>query len=208
MEPSLQSLRRRKRATVAAMLLTVHEQGELVEPESWTWAMLDALPHWCLMEAPRRRQLQGIAGAVLMAPVISRWIDRRYLDRVREMIGSTALDAILDGSRATTAPEFVSASATPDSSSGVEALLFDAGATVLLASLHEQFRVASLSVDVGEPLGTLPMEIAEALLHEAGRLMILADENAIDDTARAETETETETVPPEAASTQAQVVAT
>ena len=187
-----QSRHRRIRAEAARTLLRLHADGALAEPERWTWEVLDRLPLWCLFDAERRRGLQLICGAVLIAPELRLWLERERIERVAQLIGEPVLDELLaDADRlaatmadtasdtfstdvVTPGPSPSEAASSPAASEplDVEALLMAGGASVLRGTLHESLPLGALAESLGESAGELPPATAWLVLAHAERLSV------------------------------------
>ena len=176
--------RRRRRGAAARQLLALAVKGALDAPERWDWDTLGSLPSWCLLDAPARLRLQRVAGLLFLGPELRLWIDRARLDEAAALVGADALDAVIDeadrrfaGSdvdgAGSVAP--VAASAGADAPSLAERL-DGTGAAVLLATLPDGLPIEGLGAALGEPIGTLSVELAEGLLDAAERLLVRTDE--------------------------------
>jgi len=96
---------RQHRATVASVLLSLHESGELDNPEQWTFERLAQLPAWCLMDESARAQCQAVCGAIVLAPAMVRWINGASFRAAAECVGSDVLEAVLNEAKDLTVPE-------------------------------------------------------------------------------------------------------
>lgn len=66
------------------------------EMPACSWQAVDALPAWALVERRHLRRLALITGALFAAPALRVCLDPVPLLRMRKLIGSSALDLVLD----------------------------------------------------------------------------------------------------------------
>ncbi len=165
---------RQSRAMVAKALISLHEAGELDEPEQWTWPRVDVMPLWCLLELEERRQFQRLCGFLIHAPAVARWLDGRCIRAVHNIVGINIAEQIIDealsleaeqGTNADSA-EFISA---PEADA-VEDFLLHAGGSVLRCSLDPTLPVARLGESLEDAGLDVPATVARAILNRAHAL--------------------------------------
>lgn len=170
-----QTHQRQQRAQSARILLSLHAQDNLHQPERWTWDALDLLPAWCLADANERQQLQRVCGALYLSPEIRFWIEQQILQALQSIIGEQVLAQIMSHADAMSLPRepltplMKQADFNPSAvqSADLETLLMSAGATVLSATVDESLPrdmlVGSLGEGVDGVVGELSSEAAHAL---------------------------------------------
>ena len=155
-----QTQQRQQRAKAAGLLLSLHEQGNLDQPERWTWKALDLLPAWCLADANYRQQLQQICGALYLSPEIRFWIDKPALEAMESVIGKSMFARIMNHADAMALPREplapvvrqASINSTSVQPAELHSFLMSAGATVLSATVHESLPREMLVGSLGEGL--------------------------------------------------------
>jgi hypothetical protein len=100
------------------------------------WATFEAIPPWVLHDATALRRLALVTGALYAAPVLRLCIDARLLRRMARLVGSDALQAVLDS---TGLPDADSSLLGPGSAF-VPGVFFAHSAALLLAGI-ENFEV-------------------------------------------------------------------
>jgi len=172
--------RRRQRGIAANLLLSLHAGDNLQEPASWTWQLLDRLPAWCLQGAEQRGFLQLTCGALFLSPELRFWIQREALDTLREMLGDDLLDRILFRADTVDLPREPAAAMIENAGLNsaeldpvqLEQLLMSAGSAVLGATVHSSLPRDMLTASLGEPVGQLNENTAQALLNLAETLLL------------------------------------
>ncbi len=165
---------RRHRATVAEVLLRVHQSDGLESPEQWDWQSLAAIPQWCLLEPQERSRLQGVCGALVLGPKLLRCVHGCALRGAGELIGQRLLLAILaqsqklDLGRSEQVYDEVPA---PETGAQACEQLLAQGAGVLHATLPEQFATESMIASLGERSGSVHPDTAVVLLSQAQEMI-------------------------------------
>lgn len=182
---SAQTHQRQQRATAARLLLSLHGQGNLDQPERWTWDALDRLPAWCLSDSTERQQLQQVCGALYLSPDIRFWIEKPALQALQSIIGEQVFTQIMNHADAMALPReplatvMNNAAFNPSSVQITELLelLMAAGATVLSATVHESLPRDMLVSSLGEGVGELNAEAAHAL-HDVAVVLLQSSAEA------------------------------
>ncbi len=167
--------RRRHRATVAKVLLRVHQSAGLDSPEQWNWQSMAAIPQWCLLEPQERSRLQAVCGALVLGPTLLRCVHGCALRGAGELIGQGLFLAILAQSQKlemnTPCPVNDEAPAPETATQACDQLLAQ-GAAVLHATLPEQFATDSMIASLGERSGTVRPDTAAVLLGQAQEMIL------------------------------------
>jgi hypothetical protein len=108
------------------------------------WASLSTIPGWVLSEPPELKRLAFLTGALFAAPSLRVCLDAAPLLRMRKLLGSTALDLVLE---------------TPDLPANAVSWSIDArtkgaeiyvwSASLLLASVEDPLTRATLARSLG-----------------------------------------------------------
>ncbi len=149
--------RRIYRAAAAEALQALCENDDDDRLASVSWDTLDSMPHWCLQSPKERAELQMIAGALFISPLLKQCIDGKKLKAVRDLLSQPVLDAILD----TDCVDSIPLQLADDDD--ITDMLGASGASVLLGTLTDdlikqiyqnQFAVQAgdLSVATAEPI--------------------------------------------------------
>lgn len=169
----VQSLKRQRRGAAAKVLLALYEADQLAEPEKWTWDAIDALPVWCLQDELTRHNTQLLCGALVLAPELRLWIDRKLIVAAHDLIGQHCFDHIVAKADNvaiavnTFASTRISASGNREQvADSVKASLLQAGASVFKASLSDELPLNMLPNIVGETAGSISSKVANAILDE------------------------------------------
>lgn len=181
---TVQSLKRQRRGAAAQVLLSLHQAGQLANPEQWTWEVLDALPGWCLQDEQSRNQLQVMCGALVLAPELRLWIDRELILVAHRLIGKDQFNHIVAQAdrtpiaiNASAADRFKSIASADALQGSVKTALLQAGASVLNATLTIDVLVALFSEMLGETAGEVSPKLANTLLTQAESLLARSDIN-------------------------------
>ena len=178
--PATAQSRRHQRAVSARVLLSLHANDNLQDPERWTWQALDKLPGWCLAGESERLRVQRVCGALYLSPELRYWIHKSALGGLQELLGST-WELIAEQADAMQVPREpvadLIASTGIDQETGdlakLDSLLLAAGATVLRHSVDESLPRELLTESLGESLGEISDLAAVNLLHAANALVDL-----------------------------------
>ena len=92
-------------------------------------AVLDTLPHWCLLDDAPVLTLQQVCAAIFLAPSLQQSIDGSLINGWRQCFGSTLFDAVL------TEEPIAKLSEIPPLPEASESLMDSTGASVLLSTL-------------------------------------------------------------------------
>lgn len=181
-QASGQSLKRLERAAAARILLSLHEKGQLANPEQWNWGVLDALPAWCLLDEQARVQLQSVCGALVLAPELRLWIDRELISAGHSVIGLHHFNSIVaraDQAKlaidAAAGERFQSVSGKAALRDAVQSAFLQAGASVLKASLTNEVLIERFSQIPGDTAGELRHQLAEKILQQAQEMISQSD---------------------------------
>lgn len=167
--------RRRHRATVAEVLLRVHQSAGLESPEQWDWQSLAAIPQWCLLEPQERARLQALCGALVLGPKLLRCVHGCALRGAGELIGQRLFLAILDQSQKlelNTSGQVNDEAPAPETAAQACDQLLAQGAGVLYAILPEQFATESMIASLGDRSGTVRPDTAALLLSQAHKMIL------------------------------------
>ncbi|ASJ70503.1 hypothetical protein [Granulosicoccus antarcticus] len=178
------SQRRRQRAVAARLLLSLHVDGNLDDPQIWNWDAVDRLPMWCLDEATRRREVQLVCGALLLSPEIRFWIKQPLLLGLQQLLGPAVFVQVIEHADVMELPReplsgLMKQSAIDLPTAGVvelESLLMAAGSTVLNATVHESLPRDTLVASLGQGIGNITESAAIALLDAAIALLQASQE--------------------------------
>lgn len=134
-------------------------------------ASLDYLPHWCLLDEASLLELQRIAGALFVAPALSRCIDGALLNDWRQLLGVSIFDHVLSAAAILTLKE------SPILPEPSESLILKNGASVLLSTveshparpfLEQRFNQwhALVPLQIAQPVYALAVSIFERCLED------------------------------------------
>lgn len=166
--------RRRHRATVAEVLLKVHQSAGLESPAQWDWQSLAAIPQWCLLEPKDRARLQAVCGALVLGPKLLRCVHGCALRGAGELIGERLFRAILTQSQKLeldTSGQAIDEAPPPETAAQACAQLLAQGAGVLSATLPEQFATESMIASLGDCSGKVRPDTAAVLLSQAQEMI-------------------------------------
>lgn len=160
---------RQHRGTVARVLLSLYESGDLDNPELWTFERVAQLPAWCLLDAQARMQLQAVCGAIVLAPSMVRWVNGAAFRAVADVVGQSVLEALLEEAPAVTENESL---LEPEPKVEQVAELIQAtGAAVLHSSLDTWMPVERLTASIAPTDARFDRSLAVAILDKAELLL-------------------------------------
>jgi len=164
-----QQKRRYRQLTAEAVVALRNETGEnlAAEPE---WAVLDSLPHWCLLKGDELATLQRTAGAVFLQPVIKTNLEGELFRQLSDLLGNSVLQKLM-------ATDYLSGDNAP--AEGVElksgeqlaSYLDSCGAAVLLGTIDDEAMQQLFRHRLSPASGVLPGDIAEPLFVQAATLL-------------------------------------
>lgn len=166
---------RRHRATVAEVLLRVHQSSGLESPEQWDWEALAIIPQWCLLEPQEREHLQAVCGALVLGPGLLRWVHGCALRSAGDLIGLRLFLAIQDQLQKLqldTPVPVTHDAAAPETAEQARDHLLAEGAAVLFATLPEQFATEPMIASLGDRRGNVRPDTAAVLLGQAQEMIL------------------------------------
>ncbi len=161
---------RQHRATVARVLLSLHESGELDRPELWTFERLAQLPAWCLLDESSRTRLQAICGVVVLALEMVQWLNGAAFRAVAECVGRKVLEALLDEAHNLEGVSPIH-SAEPSCEHAAD-LVYATGAAVLHSSLDSWMPIERLTATLAPTDERFDRSMALAILEKAEVFMV------------------------------------
>ena len=173
-----QSIKRQRRGAAARILLSLHKADQLARCELWTWDMLDALPNWCIQDEDARVELQLICGALVLAPELRLWIDRKHILAAYDLCGKKRFDCIIAkadqnpitvNAAASTRFKFVKNQAVLKDS--VKSVFLQAGASVLKATLTNDLLNDMFAELLGENAGDVTEKLACNIVTQAEEML-------------------------------------
>jgi len=167
------------RTSAAQLLASLESSCSIEELAQINWAVLDQVPHWCFTENSARNRLQLVCGSLLLAPLMSRWIDGGLLKQARTLVGPDYFDAAMQVGSSGAVSETVNA-AEP-----VPELLASAGAAVLVYSIDHPVIRSLLSSQFPMSVETLDTHTARSIYQLALDLIDRVQARLTSDSAQA-----------------------